>query len=375
MKIAVNTRFLLSNKLEGIGWHTYEILRRLVLAHPQDSFYFFFDRPYDPQFVFAPNVHPLVLFPPARHPILFYWWFEWSVSRALRQINPDVFYSPDGFLSLRSQTPTLLTIHDLAYRHFPEHLPPLMRTYYNRMMPQYVMKAGQIAAVSEYTKEDIIQQFNVSPERISVVYNGVRSVFSPDSTTGSRSIRHQVTGGNPYFLYVGSMHPRKNINRLLEAFRLFKASGQWNHHLILVGRMAWKSTGIRQEVEQHPDRATIHLPGNITDEQMVDYYREAQALIYPSLFEGFGMPVLEALACHTLPVISQSSSLPEVGGEVAIYVDPLDPGSIVQGMQRATQHDPHHPAWTHRVDQHLKKFNWNRSADQIYRDLCKLSGY
>nr|HQU58994.1 glycosyltransferase [Saprospiraceae bacterium] len=142
MKIAINTRFLLAGKLEGIGRYTYEVSRRLVQQQPGDEFIFFFDRPYDPEFCFGPNVQPVVLPPPARHPLLWYVWFEWSIAWALKHYRPDVFFSPDSYLSLRSATPTVLTVHDLAFEHFPEQVPALVKRYYRHFMPRYCHRAG-----------------------------------------------------------------------------------------------------------------------------------------------------------------------------------------------------------------------------------------
>ena len=122
IKIAVNARFLIPNKLEGIGRVTHEVLRRMVHNHPDDEFIFFFDRPYDAEFIYGKNVTPVVLFPPARHPILFVWWFEWAVARALRKYQPDIFVSTDGYLTLDTKVKTLLVIHDIAFVHFPEYV-------------------------------------------------------------------------------------------------------------------------------------------------------------------------------------------------------------------------------------------------------------
>ena len=374
MKIAVNTRLLLDNKLEGIGWHTYEILRRMAAAHPEDSFYFLFDRPYHPQFIFGPNVHPLVLPPPARHPLLFYIWFEWSVYRALRRIKPDVFYSTDGFLSLRTSIPTLLTVHDLAYHHFPEHLPWVMRTYYQQMMPRFVRRANHLITVSAFSKKDLIARFNVLPEKITVAYNGLRPVFHSVDASEKQTVRDEVSAGQPYFLYVGSMHPRKNIERFLEAFSRFKDQDSQKIHLVLAGRMAWKASSIKSKLDIHSYRDYIHLTGMIPDEQMARLYRGAIALVYPSLFEGFGMPALEALASHTIPVLSGTSSLPEVGGEVAIYVDPLQTSSILNGMLQALNHDAHDAGWVKKADEQVNKFSWDESATLIYQELLNLSG-
>ena len=135
MKIAVNTRFLLTGRLEGIGGFTAEITRRLVEQQPAHQFYFLFDRPFDPAFIYGPTVEPLIVGPPARHPLLWYWWFERSLPTVLKKIKADVLLSPDGFVSLRSKVPTVMVTHDLAFEQYAKHVPLLVRKYYRHYMP------------------------------------------------------------------------------------------------------------------------------------------------------------------------------------------------------------------------------------------------
>ncbi|MCC6701594.1 MAG: glycosyltransferase family 1 protein, partial [Fluviicola sp.] len=125
MRIGINTRFLLSSKMEGFGWYTFEVVKRMVLAHPEHEFVFFFDRAFDPKFIFAENVKPVVLFPPARHPFLFIWYFDFALKKALKREHIDVFFSPDGYLALGSNVPQVAVIHDLNFEHYPEDIPAL----------------------------------------------------------------------------------------------------------------------------------------------------------------------------------------------------------------------------------------------------------
>ena len=145
------------NKLEGIGRFTYEVVRQMVLDHPEHEFYFLFDRSFDEQFIFADNVTPVVLFPPARHFVLWYWWFEWSVAGALKRYDIDVFLSTDNFMSLRTKVPTVLVTHDIAHHHFPEQVGRLASLYYRLFTPKFLEKAQRIVAVSEFTKEGSIK--------------------------------------------------------------------------------------------------------------------------------------------------------------------------------------------------------------------------
>src|SRR3954471_1708357 len=158
MLIAVNTRLLLKDKLEGIGWFTYESLKRITKSHPEHQFLFLFDRPFAEEFIFSDNVSPIVVGPQARHPFLWYWWFEQSLPKILHKQEPDLFLSPDGFLPLSYSSPAgikkckfLPVIHDLYFEHYPQEIPFLASKFFKRYFQQYVKKANRIATVSEYS--------------------------------------------------------------------------------------------------------------------------------------------------------------------------------------------------------------------------------
>ena len=152
MHIAVNTRLLLPGKLEGIGHYTNETMSRIVRQHPEHQFTFLFDRPFDPRFVYADNVTPKVVFPPARHPFLWWLWFEMAIPRALRQCKADVFLSPDNYCSLRTDVPTVMVLHDIIFEHFPQHIPPLVSRYYRHYVPSIAAKPTTFSPFRTSTK-------------------------------------------------------------------------------------------------------------------------------------------------------------------------------------------------------------------------------
>ena len=154
MKIAVNTRLLLKNKMEGIGVHAFNVLKRITANHPEHQFLFLFDRKYDEEFIFSSNITPVVLYPQARHPFLYYWWFEYSVARILNWVKPDIFYSPDGYLSLNTKVPSIPVIHDLNYEHYPKDLPRLTSWYYRHYFPLFAARAERILTVSACSKQE-----------------------------------------------------------------------------------------------------------------------------------------------------------------------------------------------------------------------------
>ncbi|MCH8319124.1 MAG: glycosyltransferase, partial [Bacteroidetes bacterium] len=179
MLIAINTRFLIKDKLEGIGWFTCETLKRITRNHPEHQFVFFFDRHFSDEFIFSDNITPLVLSPAARHPFLWYYWFEFAVSNCLKKLKPDIFLSTDGYLCLSTKVKSVLVIHDLAFEHYPKHIDYLTRKYYKYFVPKYAKKADRIATVSRFSKEDIIDKYQISSDKIDVVYNGANELYQP----------------------------------------------------------------------------------------------------------------------------------------------------------------------------------------------------
>ena len=202
MRIAVNTRFLLAGKLEGIGHYTLETLKHLVADHPEDEFIFFFDRKFDPSFVFAKNITPVVLFPPARLPILWRWWFDYSVTSALKKYKADVFFSPDMFLSLRTKVPTLLVVHDLAFNHFPEYIPQKFRKYYAKFTSKYLNKAAHIMTVSSFSKADVMSTYEIPEHKISLAYNDVSALYKSPRAIHEENIKKKYTSHCDYFYYI-----------------------------------------------------------------------------------------------------------------------------------------------------------------------------
>ena len=212
MRILVNARFLLLGRWEGIGLYSLEVLSRLTRAHPEHQFIFAFDRKYDEEFVFAENVMPVVVSPPARHPFLFYCWFEWSIPRIYRQYRCDAFFSPDGFTSLRGSIQhNVLVIHDLAYLHFPQHVGIQMRWYYRRFMPRFVARASQIITISQATYDDITNHFPEASGKTTWCYNGVREIFKPVDAEVRTGVRNKWSAGKPYFLVLGGDTPAQEF--------------------------------------------------------------------------------------------------------------------------------------------------------------------
>ena len=369
MRIAINTRFLLKGKMEGFGWFTYETVKRMVMDHPEHTFIFFFDRPYDSQYVFAKNVIPIVLRPPARHPILFKIWFNYSITRALKKHKADVFFSPDGYLSLRTNVPQIGVIHDLNFEHYPEDLPKPARDYLQRYFPLFAKKAKHLLTVSEYSKQDIVDTYGVEPKKITVAHNGGSEKFAPINPAVREQIRKEYTGGKPYFICVGALHPRKNINRLLLAFDTFKTETDSEVQLLIVGAPLFKGSGPYETLDKLTHQSAVHFSGHVDFNQLTLLMGSALALTFVSYFEGFGIPMVEAMRAETPILAGKLTSLPEVGGDAAIYVDPFDIASIKDGLIRIATDEDLRNKLIESGRERAKNFTWDRSAAIIWNTI------
>jgi glycosyltransferase involved in cell wall biosynthesis len=372
MRIAINTRFLLKDRLEGIGGYTHEVVRRLVERHPEHEFIFFFDRPYDPAFVFGSNVTPVIAHPPARHYVLWWWWYEMSLPFLLKKYRADVFLSPDGYCSLRSKVPTLMVTHDIAHVHYPDQIPAWARHYYDRYVPRYLERAERVITVSEFVKQDMVQHYGVAKDKITVAGNGVKSIFQPVSEETRSRVRGQYANGKPYFFYIGAIHPRKNVERLIRAFDLFKTQYPSDIQLLLGGRLAWQSDSIEKSRREAKHKDDIQLLGYIPEAALPDLVGSALALTYVSLFEGFGVPILEAMQAQVPVITGNVSSLPEVAGNAAILVDPTSEDEIAQAMYRIATEPEIRAILIDKGKIQRQQYNWEQTTDIIWNALVQL---
>lgn len=366
MKIAINTRFLLPGALEGFGWYTHEIASRMVKNHPEDEFFFFFDRPFDRRFIYAENVTPVVLFPPARHPWLFRWWFEHSVPAALKRCGAEVFFSPDSMCSLRSPVRTVMTCHDLAPLHFPEQIEARHRAYLLKYLPKWLQRADHVLTVSHYVEEDLKKNCRIPPEKLTAVYNGCRETFRPLPAAEQQLVRDAYSGGQPFFFFAGAIHPRKNVHQIIRAYDLFRAASNDGVKLLLAGRFAWQTGVIKAAWEQATFREDVRFLGYLDDTELPRLMAAALAMVYPSQEEGFGLPLVEAMASETPVITSNVSCLPEIAGDAALLVNPIDTGDMARAMTRIWQEPALRAQLVEKGLIRKTAFDWQPAADKIY---------
>jgi len=371
MDIAVNTRLLIRNKLEGIGWFTCESLKRITSQHPEHHFYFIFDREYDPVFLFSENITPIIQFPQARHPLLYYTWFEMSLPSLFDKLKPDLFLSPDGFLSLKAKTKSIAVFHDLNFEHYPEDIPFWTRKYYRHFFPKYAAKAVRIVTVSEFSKADIAKQYHVPPDKIDVVFDGASEVYRPLPIEEKAKVRKQYANGHPYFVFIGSLHPRKNLVNLFKAFDLFKKSTPTGTKLLIVGARKWWTRDIDVAFNKMIFSNDVIFTGRLELEELSRVLGGAVALAYISYFEGFGIPIIEAFRCETPVITSNITSMPEVAGDAALLINPFNPESIAEALYKTSQYESLRNDLISRGLRRKDLFSWQKTADLLWESIEK----
>ncbi|MBQ2076711.1 MAG: glycosyltransferase family 4 protein [Bacteroidales bacterium] len=366
MKIAVNTRLLLKGKLEGIGWFTYETLKRITSQHPEHEFYFIFDREYDKDFIFAPNVKPIVLAPPTRHPFLWILWFEYRIPKLLKKIGADIFLSTDGYISLRTNIPQVDVIHDINFVHNPKQLPWLTSWYYNKYFVKFAKKATHIGTVSEFSKNDICTTYGIDREIVTVCYNGSNEQYKPISEDEKKVIRDKYSKGKKYFVFVGALSPRKNVDGLLRSFEIFKERYNIDYKLLIVGGTLHKTGEIEKVYSEMKHKTDVIFTGRLETDELCKVVAASESLVYIPHFEGFGIPLLEAMYAETAILSGNTTSLPEVVGDAALICSPSDYEKVAENMNHIATNEELRNSLIEKGRLQRQKFSWQLTSERLW---------
>ena len=365
MKAALNASQLLS-PLTGIGQYTLNLARALG-ALDKVALEFFYASEWSRELKASPSRKIGFL-----KPLVKRWLpFPYELSRMVQQrqftlgVNrskPDLYHEP-SFLPFRFDGPTVITVHDLSWVRFPEMHPPARVRIMNKLMPAAVERAGHILVDSEFVRAEVIGHYGVHPSRATTTPLAPRDVFRPRTREQrcATLARFGLTDAS-YFLCVGTLEPRKNIEVALRAHAQLTEPLRRRFPLVLVGMQGWLTSRLEHEMSAPAQRGELVTAGYVADEELADLYSGGCALLYPSIYEGFGLPPLEAMACGAPVIISNASSLPEVGGVAAIMHDPYD----VDALGRAMLHlidDPQYRAERSAASLvQATQFSWERTA-------------
>jgi glycosyltransferase involved in cell wall biosynthesis len=324
------------------------------------------------EFLSEENVTAVVSWFRARHPVLWFIWMEMFVRRSLVKYKADLFFSPDGFMPLSAGVPSCIVIHDINFFHRPNDLPLCSRMYYNYFFPRFARRAKRICTVSEFSANEISSAYHVETSRIKICYNGISSGFRAISNEQKNKIRQSYTDGQPFFIFAGSIHPRKNLVNLLKAFELFRSSGK-TMKLVVTGKEFFGNRKLKQVHRKMQYKGDVVFTGPLKQSELDLLMGSAEALTFIPLYEGFGLPVIEAMASDVPVITSDVTSLPETGGDAAIYVDPGDYRAIADAMNLLTDSPLLKKELIKKGRIQKTKFSWDKTAECVWQTLESLN--
>ena len=371
MRIAIDARKLHDF---GIGTYVRNLLRHLARQDARNE-YVVFCRPADREYVaeLGGNIRPVVESAPAysiRE--------QYRLPLALRRERIDVFHAPHYVLPPLTPCRSVVTIHDCIHLMFPQYLPGrLAHAYARGVLWAAVRRSDRILTVSEASKRDILRFFSVSAGKVEVIPNGIDERFRlvPSDEEIAR-VRERYLLHDPFLLYAGNIKPHKNLERLIEAFHLLRQRGHEHLRLLIIGNEVSKYPTLRRMVHHFKLHAYVRFLGFVPDQMLAVLYRLADVFVFPSLYEGFGLPPLEAMASGTPVVTSNVSSLPEVVGDAALLIDPYDTGSIAGAIERILSDPALREDLVRRGQARAREFSWERSVARIrsvYEEVAGLA--
>ncbi|MEX0650155.1 MAG: glycosyltransferase family 1 protein [Candidatus Andersenbacteria bacterium] len=366
MRIAVDVRSLMEGRHSGVEEYTTKILRHMAKVAPQHIFQAYYNSRRSVALPrFPKNVHPIAY----RYPNKLFNSAQFVLRRPRwdRLVPADIFFVPNVRLTpLSSGIPMVSVAHDLSYELFPEFLNVRRRIWHRMMRPRQLMQnADHVIAVSEHTKEDVKRLYGLPEENISVVYSGLSFADEAARPAVIQEVRRKYNLPEQFVLYLGRFEPRKNITGIIEAFSA--VAHQIDHDLVVAGESGWKQEEHIEARRQSPHRERIHITGFVAEEDKAALYAAADLFVYPSFYEGFGFPPLEAIAMGTPAVTSFNSALPEIVGPWATLVDPYNTpqlAAVIRELLRDPVRIPHTVRNTVRAI-----YNWDTAARQTVKTL------
>jgi glycosyltransferase involved in cell wall biosynthesis len=286
----------------------------------------------------------------------------------------DVYHATEHLLPWMAR-PSVMTVHDLIFERYPQHHTRANRAFLRVAMPLFVRRADAIIAVSQHTRRDLLEVYATPPQKVYVVEEGIDERFRPAGEADIRRVKERYSIRRPYLLMVGTLEPRKNHVLAFRALAQLKAEG-WSHCLVAVGGGGWLFDAVQRQVESLQLSDDVIFAGHVADADLPALYSGADCFLMPSLYEGFGIPVLEAMACGAPVVCSKVSSLPEVAGEAARFIEPLTAEGLADAVRQVLSHPKMADKMLSYGMRQAGRYRWQRAADetvQVYRAAARLS--
>jgi glycosyltransferase involved in cell wall biosynthesis len=358
MIIAVNTRLNKEMQPEGYESFLFTMLDHLAGKFPQHQFLYIFDEPSHDKLTFPKNVTAVVAGPKTSNSLRLQYWFNYKIPAVLRRHKADVFVSMEGICSLRTKLPQFLLVSDLSFLQSSSSAKKTAARFYKKNMPAFFAKAKVIAAVSEYSKNTISDQYKISAENITIIHPGVDDIFKPLDWQEQESIREKYAEGKSYFL----CNTNSNLINLLKAFTFFKKRQKSSMLLLIAGQT---DESFKKELKTYKLKSEIKLLEDLDNAELAKITASAYAMVYPVLYDDIALPPLQALQCQVPLVISETGSLPSLFGDAALYVKPESFEDIAQKMMLVFKDEEGAKALVKAGSELMTQYRLDKNADLL----------
>lgn len=374
MRIAINT--LGPSKLKaGVGNYVVSLVQELSKIDDENEYTIFVNRDNE-QFFKTNNKHFQIIILPdyTRKKLLRIVWEQFRLPKLLKKMNIDLLHSPGFVAPLKMSAKSVVTVHDMTFFSHPECHTRFKRLYFQNMIPKSIASADAVIADSENTTQEICKYLHTPKEKITTVHLGVGEHFKQINRRKAKEyLKTKYHINNRFILFVGTIEPRKNVQTLVDAFLQIKDP---KLKLVIVGNKGWNVAELFKVITESPIKEQIILPGYVTDEDLVKFYNAAEVFVYPSLYEGFGIPIIEAMACGCPVITSNVSSMPEVAGTAALLVDPNNANEIKNAVQKILKNKELRELLIKDGIKQAKKFSWKKTAQAtlaVYKKVWQKS--
>jgi glycosyltransferase involved in cell wall biosynthesis len=342
----------------GVGNYTGRLLAALLETNPEWRFLLYSNRPFT---ALEPGLEGLEQIP-GYLPQSRWLWMQMMLPRVVARSQPDLCHFTNALAPLWLNRPYVLSIYDATLFLYSRYHPRTRLLAIRLLLPMAARRASAVITISDSARQDLLQVLKIPPEKIHVVYGAAPQHFRQVTNAGQlASLRQKYGLPEQFLLYVGTLEPRKNLTRLVQAFSRLKEQGH-AHKLVLAGPWGWSMNGFHQQIEELNLADRVQLLGYIPDEDLPGLYSLATAFVFPSLYEGFGLPPLEAMACGTPVLSSRNSSLAEICGDAAYLVDPRDVENLAEGLRRVVADADLRAQLSESGRRRAQEFSWERAA-------------
>jgi glycosyltransferase involved in cell wall biosynthesis len=372
MKIGIDASRLGANNKTGTVSYLYEIIKQLNEIDKINEYFLYVNNDIILDFELNKNWHICVC--ECKHRML---WFYFRLYKILKKDKINVFWGPDTFLPKKTRTvKTILTIHDLVIEKFPNLTSSTRAKILYEIFTKKACKiADEIICVSEATKNDLIGLLHVEEDRTKVIYEGTSKLNSINKVDEEKALEKYNLNSNKFLLYVSTIQPRKNVDTIVKSFEVIKSNNKnANLKLVIAGKRGWQCEDVFNIIENSKYKNDIIVTGHISDKEKQALYKNTCLFLYPSLYEGFGLPILEAMAEGKMVITTKCSSLPEVGGDAALYINsPKDENELAELINYALNlNDEEKNEIIRKGYEQVKKFDWNITANELLKEFNKL---